>query len=37
MEKEKDELEGTKNEAVEFLNMQNSVSKEKNKLYQIYM
>lgn len=37
VEKEKDELEGTKNEAVEYLNMENSVIKEKNKLYQVYM
>ena len=34
VEKEKDELEGVKNEAVEFLNIQNNVCKEQNKLYQ---
>ncbi|CAB4004811.1 structural maintenance of chromosomes 4-like [Paramuricea clavata] len=34
VEKEKDELEGVKNEAVEYLNIQNSICKEQNKLYQ---
>ena len=37
VEKEKDELEGVKNEAVEYLNIQNNVCKEQNKLYQKYM
>ncbi|XP_077988154.1 structural maintenance of chromosomes protein 4-like [Glandiceps talaboti] len=34
VEKEKDELEGTKNEAVEYLTMENHITKKKNMVYQ---
>ncbi|XP_071085692.1 structural maintenance of chromosomes protein 4-like [Haliotis cracherodii] len=37
VEKEKDDLEAPKNEAVEFLSMENSIVKLKNKLYQKYI
>ena len=37
VEKEKDELEGAKNEAVEFLTSENAIVRLKNKLYQKYM
>ncbi|KAJ7381328.1 Structural maintenance of chromosomes protein 4 [Desmophyllum pertusum] len=37
VEKEKDELEGSKNEAVEYLNMENSITKQKNVLFQRYI
>ena len=37
VEKEKDELEGSKNEAVEYLNMENSITKQRNVLFQKYM
>ncbi|KAL3847105.1 hypothetical protein ACJMK2_018035 [Sinanodonta woodiana] len=37
VEKEKDELEEAKNEAVEFLTLENSIVKMKNKLYQKYI
>jgi len=37
VEKEKDELEGPKNEAVEYLNMENCITKQKNVLFQKYM
>ena len=37
MEKEKDELEGSKNEAVEYLTMENSITKQRNVLFQRYM
>ncbi|BFZ06696.1 hypothetical protein BsWGS_09735 [Bradybaena similaris] len=36
VEKEMESLEGPKNEAVEYLNMENAVMKLKNKLYQKY-
>ena len=36
VEKEKDELEPVKNEAVEFLTMENDIVKKKNLLYQKY-
>ncbi|XP_069103456.1 structural maintenance of chromosomes protein 4-like [Argopecten irradians] len=37
VEKEKDDLEGSKNEAVEFLCMENEIIRHKNKLYQKYV
>ena len=37
VEKEKDSLEGARNEAIEFLTMENSVFCKKHKLYQKYM
>ena len=37
VEKEKDELEGSKNEAVEYLKMENSITKQRNVLFQRYM
>lgn len=37
VEKEKDELEGSKNEAVEYLNMENAITKQRNVLFQRYM
>ena len=37
MEKEKDDLEGVKNEAVQFLSMENEVTRKKNMLYQKYI
>lgn len=37
VEKEKDNLEGPKNEAVQFLNMENDIVRQKNKLYHKYM
>ena len=37
VEKEKDDLEGAKNEAVEFLTLENDIVKHKNKLFQKYM
>ncbi|GAB1598806.1 structural maintenance of chromosomes protein 4-like [Argonauta hians] len=37
VEKEKDNLEGAKNEAEEFLSTENSITQLNNKLYQIYL
>ena len=37
VEKEKDELEGAKNEAVEYLALENEITKLTNCLYQKYM
>ncbi|XP_033759958.1 structural maintenance of chromosomes protein 4-like isoform X2 [Pecten maximus] len=37
VEKEKDDLEGSKNEAVEFLSLENEIIRHKNKLYQKYV
>ncbi|XP_073255953.1 structural maintenance of chromosomes protein 4-like [Porites lutea] len=37
VEKEKDELEGSKNEAVEYLKMENSITKQRNVLFQRYI
>jgi len=37
VEKEKDELEGVKNEAIEYLTMENDIVKKKNIMYQKYM
>lgn len=37
MEKEKDDLEGSKNEAVEYLSMENEIVHLKNKIYQKYV
>lgn len=37
VEKEKDNLEGPKNEAVQFLNMENDIVRQKNKLYHKYI
>jgi structural maintenance of chromosome 4 len=37
VEKEKDELEGAKNEAVEYLLSENEIVKLKNQLYHKYM
>ena len=37
VEKEKDELEGSKNEAMEYINMENSITKQRNVLFQRYM
>eukprot|EP00794_Sanderia_malayensis_P011502 gene11502-12697_t len=36
VEKEKDELEGAKNEAVKYLSMENEITKQKSLLYQKY-
>ena len=37
VEKEKDDLEGVKNEAVEFLTVENKIVEKKNVLFQKYM
>ena len=37
VEKEKDELEGAKNEAMEFLAAENEITKMNNALFQKYM
>ncbi|PVD19075.1 hypothetical protein C0Q70_21634 [Pomacea canaliculata] len=37
VEKEKDDLEGPKNEAVEYLKLENSIVRHKNELYQKYI
>lgn len=37
VEKEKDELEGSKDEAVEYINMENGITKKRNTLFQKYM
>ena len=37
VEKEKDDLEGAKDEAMEFLGMENEITKKKNTLYQKYV
>lgn len=37
VEKEKDELEDGKNEATEFLSMENKIAKKNHILYQKYM
>lgn len=37
VEKDKDELEEAKNEAVEFLTIENDIVKLKHKVYQKYM
>ena len=37
VEKDKDELEEVKNEAVEYLNIENNIVKLKHKVYQKYM
>lgn len=37
VEKEKDDLEGSKNEAVEYLSMENEIVHLKNKIYQKYV
>ena len=37
VEKEKDNLEGPRNEAVQYLCMENDIVRQKNKLYQKYM
>ena len=37
VEKEKDGLEGAKNEAVEFLQTENEIYRKKNMLYQKYL
>ena len=37
VEKDKDELEEAKNEAVEYLTLENTIVKQKNKLFQKYM
>jgi len=37
VEKEKDDLEGVKNEAVEYLGLENEVVRKKNMLYQKYL
>ena len=37
VEKEKDELEGAKNEAVQYLALENEITKLTNCLYQKYM
>jgi len=37
VEKEKEELQGSKDEAVEYINMENNITRKKNTLYQIYM
>lgn len=36
VEKEKDELEPVRNEAIEFLTIENDIVKKKNMLYQKY-
>ncbi|XP_031567027.1 structural maintenance of chromosomes protein 4-like [Actinia tenebrosa] len=37
VEKEKDELEGSKDEAVEYINMENSITTKRNTLFQKYI
>ena len=37
VEKEKDDLEGTKNEAVQFLMIENHIAKKQNILNQLYV
>lgn len=37
VEKEKDDLEGAKNEAVEYLTMENEIVKKKNIMFSKYM
>ena len=37
VEKEKNDLEDVKNEAVEYLTMENDIVRKKNELYQKYM
>lgn len=37
VEKEKDDLEGVKNEALEYLSLENEVVRKKNMLYQKYL
>ena len=37
VEKEKDDLEGVKNEALEYLRKENEVVRKKNMLYQKYV
>jgi len=37
VEKEKDDLESVKNEAVEFLTLENKIVEKKNVLFQKYM
>ena len=37
VEKDKDELEEAKNEAVEYLTLENNIVKQKNRLFQKYM
>jgi len=37
VEKEKDDLENVKNEAVEYLQMENEIVSKRNVLYQKYM
>ena len=37
VEKEKDDLEGVKNEALEYLGMENEITVKKNSLYQKYV
>ena len=37
VEKEKDDLEGVRDEALEYLAIENDIAKKKNMLYQKYM
>lgn len=37
VEKEKNDLESVKNEAVEYLTLDNNITKKKNVMYQKYM
>ncbi len=37
VEKEKDDLEGTKNEAVQFLMIENNIARKQNILNQLYV
>ena len=37
VEKDKDELEEAKNEAVEYLTLENNIVKQKNRMFQKYM
>ena len=37
VEKEKDELESAKDEAVEYIGVENEITKKRNELYQKYM
>jgi structural maintenance of chromosome 4 len=37
VEKEKDDLEGVKNEAIEYLTLENDISKKRNNMYQKFM
>lgn len=37
VEKEKEQLEGAKDEAVEYLQMENEITRSKNTLYQSYL